>query len=174
LQGFHQALFGVLAFIKGKNKSFDEDEKSVRPQNNSVQERFAWPSIRVDEGKGRRIGAILRDRVFTDSITVGRLSPEMGEGSDERENESKSILRLQNDLLASTCQIGAYMKIKQTGLAVYRKGRGGAESRKRVEEQKEQQYRKTETLRQSKQEANPRHYMRAEQKQPTGRMRSRI
>jgi len=35
----------------------------------------------VDEGKGRRIGAIIRDRAFTDSITVGRLSPEMGEGS---------------------------------------------------------------------------------------------
>jgi len=38
--------------------------------------------IRVDEGKGRRIGAILRGRVFTDSIAVGRLSPEMGEGSE--------------------------------------------------------------------------------------------
>jgi hypothetical protein len=32
-----------LAMLKGKNKSLDEDEKTVRPRDNSIEERFFGP-----------------------------------------------------------------------------------------------------------------------------------
>ena len=38
-----QRLFGVLAMLKGKSNSLDEDEETVRPRDNSIEKWFFWP-----------------------------------------------------------------------------------------------------------------------------------